>query len=163
MGILYDETQQDCESHANENAVLCDVPLGQEVPMFVMRPSRRSQRRSTWRSLPLYLSFSDLSKDTDIARLLSPIQRITPTIQHRDHIPSTTASIIDVDTPQSLPPNTPALSTHHLNGISNLLTEISTPTFVSVGEDWTFITHMHTQHDSTPFSEPETWSLCDDS
>lgn len=164
MGILYGE-QPDCESHSKENAVLCDVPLRHEAPMFVMRPSRRSrQRRSTWRSLPLSLSFSDLSNDTDIARLISPIPHSTPTIQHRDPIQSTTASIIDIDIQQSLPPNTPALSSSlQLNGSANLLADINTPTFISPGEDWTFITHNHTRHDSTPSSEPETWSLCDDS
>ena len=84
MGILYDGTRQDCESHAKENAVLCDIPLGHEAPMFFMRPSRRSRRRSNSYSLPLHLSFSDLSKDVAIARLLASIQHVTPPIQHRD-------------------------------------------------------------------------------
>jgi hypothetical protein len=161
LGILYfdDEGQQDA------NATSCDVPVRQEAPMFVMRPSRRSRRqRSTWRSLPLYLSFSELSDDCDIARLLSPANpHNTPTIQHRNHIPSTQASIIDIDTPLSLPPTTPALSSIELNR-STLLSDVpASPTLVQEGEDWTFVTTEHTRHDSTPSSEPETWILCDDS
>ena len=163
LGILYcdDEELQDA------NAVLCDVPVRQEAPMFVMRPSRRSRRRrSTWRSgtLPLHLSFSSLGGDADIIRLLSPLNaHNTPTIQHRDPIPSTTASIINVDIeiPQSLPPPSPALSSS-LNGSTHLL-DINTPTLAQAGEDWTFINSVHAQHDSTPSSEPETWILCDDS
>lgn len=165
LGILYfdDGEQQDCDSCAKQ--VLCDVPVRQDAPMFVMRPSRRlRRRRSTWRSvsLPLYLSFSDLSDDVDIARLLSPTHpHNAPTIQHRNHIPSTQASIIDIDIPLSLPPSTPALSSIG----PNLLFDIPTsPTLVpQEGEDWTFITTTHTRNDSTPSSEPETWSLCDDS
>ena len=162
LGILYcdDEELQDA------NAVLCDVLVRQEAPMFVMRPSRRSRRRrSIWRpdTLPLYLSFSSLGDDADIVRLLCPsTTRNTPTIQHRDHIPSTTASIMNIDfeIPQSLPPTSPALSSS-INKSTHLLS-INTPTLVQAGEDWTFITHTHTQHDSTPSSEPETWILCDD-
>lgn len=167
LGILYidEEEPQDCELHAN--AVLCDVPVRQEAPMFVMRPSRRSRRRrSTWRfdALPLYLSFSNFGDDADIARLLSPnISHNTPTIQHRNNIPSTTASIIDIDVPQSLPPTTPALlSQVELNGSTYLL-DINSPTLARAGEDWTFVAHTHSTHDSTPSSEPETWILCDDS
>ena len=158
MGILYGE-QPNCQSP--ENVVVCDVPLQQEAPMFVMRPSRRSRRRQTWRSLPLHLSFSDLSDDADIARLISSIPCITPTIQHRDPISSTSASIISIETPQSLPPTTSA-SLSQSNGSGNLLADINTPTFISAGEDWTFITHSPTRHDTTPSSEPETWILCDD-
>jgi hypothetical protein len=166
LGILYlnDGERQDCEPHAKDNAILCDVPLRQEAPMFVIRPSRRSRRRrSTLCSLPLYLSLSNLSDDTDIAYFMSPILHNTPTIQHRDLILSTTASIIDIDVPQSLPPTTPALSSSLQLRESAILLRHNAPTFVQAGEDWTFITHTHNTHDSTPCSEPETWSLCDDS
>jgi len=160
-GILYGE-QPGCCSLPREDGIFSDLPLRQEAPMFVIKPARRSRQRSTWRSLPLYLSFSNLSEDSDIAHLISPNRRITPTIQHRTPIPSTAASIIDFDTPQSLPPAT-ALSQSPGSGNPNLLHDINTPTFAPAGEDWTFITHTHTRHDTTPFSEPETWILHDDS
>ena len=132
------------------------------VTMFNMRPNRRSRRqRSSCRSLSLDLSLSDLSNDFDIARLISSTIRNTPTIQHQSPIPSTTASVIDIDSdiPQSLPPNTPALSSSpiELHGSGNSPNDFNAPQ----GEDWTFITHTQI-HDSTP-SEPETWILCDDS
>jgi hypothetical protein len=164
MGILYFDEQHD-DSHAKENAVSCNVPLKLEVPTFITRPSRRSRRRrSTWRSLPLCGSFSDLTDDPDIARLIFPIPPPTTTIQHRDPIPSISASIVDIDVPLSLPTQTTASSSsHHLNRSKLLLHNIQT--FVPPSEDWTFIDeiHPHTPHGCTPSSEPETWILCDDS
>ena len=163
MGILYsDEWIEDCDCLREENAVSCDLPLIQEAPIFVLRPIRRSRRRTTRRFRPFYPLLSDLSDDTDIAHLISSIPCITPTIQHRNHISSTSASIIDIDIPQSLPLNTAALSSNQSTGSGILLAGINNPTFLSSEEDWTFVTHKHTRHDSTPLSEPETWILCDD-
>jgi len=168
MGILYDN--EDTAHDSEPNTIVSDVPVEQSVPMFSIRygKPRRSRRRSTWRSLPLYLSFSDLSNDTGIARFLSPSIPHSPTIQHHDltilqHITN------DIDTciPQSLPP-TPAFtgSSFHLNLINNTDTIISRSHPIRNHQhtgDWTFITAPHnTPETATPLSEPETWILIDD-
>jgi hypothetical protein len=165
MGILYDNKDED-------NTVTCEVPFEQAPPVFILRhrKAKRSRRRSTWRSLPLYLSFSSLGDDADIARLLSPSITDTPTpmtIQHRE-LPSTP---ISTDIPQSLPP-TPALESATIHGSSHLLPntpiEVSQPHSLSLNttvDGWEFINTPHAHqdpHTSTPISEPETWILLSD-
>lgn len=165
MGILYndqDNTAQDSES----NTVSCDLPVERSVPVFVLRHGkpRRSRRRSTaWRSLPLYLSFSGLSDDSDIARLLSPPS--TPyksTIQHRITIRTPP---ITTDIPQSLPPTPLALASVSTSAsrFDNDTLPISLVHDFPSG-DWTFVTPSHPTADTpTPASEPENWILIDDS
>lgn len=146
LGILEDLVQ-DSES----NTVACHVPVEHAVPMFTFRQGkpRRTRRRSEWYSVPLHLSLSTLSDDTDIARLLSPIHN-TPTIQHRKN----------TDIPLSLPPSALASppvfdSVFHLP--QHLLDDDTTT-------DWTFIHSAHsTSQSPTSPSEPETWILIDDS
>ncbi|KAH9222735.1 hypothetical protein DL95DRAFT_518293 [Leptodontidium sp. 2 PMI_412] len=153
LGILYNDNE-DLTQDSESNTIACDVPVEQSVPMFVLRQGkpRRSRRRSTWRSLPLYLPLSSLSDDADIARLLSLSP--APTIQHRLTTPT------PMDTPLSLPPL--ALeSPQHDNTIS-----ISSPrhTLDFYSGDWTFVhTPHHADPSPTPSSEPETWILIDDS
>jgi len=166
MGILYDESLAlDSES----NIIVCGAPIESSLPMFSIRQgkSRRSRRSSSWRSLPLYLSFSDLSNDADIARLLSPSNPPTPTIQHRDLTIQTPLNTdIDIDTPQSLPP-TPALPGSLLQDlVDNLVdnTPISHSILTQQTGDWTFITTPHNTPGSlTLLSDQETWILIDDS
>jgi len=136
MGILYDE----------DNTVACELPSEQAPPIYIIRhrKPRRSRRRSL-RSLPLYLSFSSLGDDADIARLLSPSISNTPTpmtIQHRE-LPSTPIT----NTPLSLP---------DVNG------SLSFPDTTLDG--WEFITtpQHHTDPQPSPASEPETWILLSD-
>lgn len=168
MGILYED--ENIAHDSESNTVVCDVPVEQSVPMFIVRHGkpRRSRRRSTWRSLPLYLSFSDLTSDAEIARLLSPSNSHTPTIQHRDltiGIPTHINTDIDTIIPQSLPP-TPAFSgsMHGLNPIDNTPVSPLNSILAQHTGDWTFITATHnTPGTSTPLSEPETWILIDDS
>ncbi|KAL2074756.1 hypothetical protein VTL71DRAFT_8535 [Oculimacula yallundae] len=152
LGILYndnDDLAQDTES----NTIACDVPIQQSVPMFIFRQGkpRRSRRRSNWRSIPLYLSLSSLSDDADIARLLTLPP--TPTIQHR--LIST-----PMDIPQSLPPLALEFPNH-----DNTISMSSPHQFHDFNSgDWTFIhTPDHADLSTTPFSEPETWILIDDS
>jgi hypothetical protein len=159
LGILYNDEDniQDSES----NITLCDVPLEQSVPMFILRHKqpKRSRRRPVRSSpLPLYLSFSCLSDDSDIARLLSPSVSHTPTIQHREvthSIPTSTAS--GIDTPQSLPLALES-SIHFLNNTPIIST---TPHIIT--DDWTFINTGHNTPTATPSSEPEAWVLIDGS
>ncbi|KAE9379322.1 hypothetical protein N431DRAFT_434320 [Stipitochalara longipes BDJ] len=167
MGILYDGDNLAFDSESN--TIVCGAPVESSVPLFSIRQgkSRRSRRSSSWRSLPLSLSFSDLSNDADIARLLSPFSPQTPTIQHRDlTICTLINSDIDINTPQSLPPN-PALSGFLLsNLVDNLVdnTPISHSILTQPTGDWTLITKPHNTPGSlTPLSEPETWVLIDDS
>jgi len=174
MGILYND-DEDIARDSQSNTVLCDVPVQQTVPMFIIRPGKpkRSRRRSTWRSLPLYLSFSGLSDDADIARLLLPSTTLpTPTIQHRTKIPLTSLKI-DIDIPQSLPaPPSSAFGSGSLHGshfLENTTFSISIPSphsfdTTSNSGDWTLIqTPQHDSTSTTPSSEPETWILIDDS
>ena len=88
LGILYDHEKdivQDSLDESSTNTVSCNV-LSTICPLFVVRPGRpkRSPRHfrsnSAWRSLPLYLSFSGLSEDAEIARLLSPEPSISPSV-----------------------------------------------------------------------------------
>lgn len=168
MGILYDDDEDGTQdSDLNTNTVLCNAPLPIEraAPMFVVRPGRRSrQRRGTRRTLPLYLSFTDLSDDAYIARLLSPASHM-PTIQHRSITPP--SSDIDIDIPQSLPATPASSSSSFLNGLAHLFdnNNDNNPVHLDSGEDWTFIntTTHHPTDSSTPSSEPGTWILCDDS
>jgi hypothetical protein len=166
MGILYDN--EDTAHDSEPNTISSGVPVEQSVPMFSIRygKPRRSRRRSTWHSLPLYLSFSDLSNNADIARFLSPSVPQTPTIQHRDLaiLPHITTDI-DTCIPQSLPP-TPAFtgSGLHLNLIDNTPISLSNSIHNQHTGDWTFISAPHnTPETATPLSEPETWILIDDS
>ncbi|KUJ21109.1 uncharacterized protein LY89DRAFT_426969 [Mollisia scopiformis] len=175
MGILYKD-DEDIAQVSKSNTVSCDVPVQHPVPMFIIRRGKpkRSRRRSTWRSLPLYLSFSGLSDDADIARLLSPSTTTSPipTIQHRTKIPLMSSNT-DIDIPQSLPaPLSSAFGSGSLQGshfLDNTTFSISIPephsfdTISNTG-DWTFIqTPHHVSASSTPSSEPETWILIDDS
>lgn len=174
MGIL-DNDDEDFGQDCKPNTVLCDVPVQQTVPTFIIRygKPKRSRRRSTWSLLPLYLSFSGLSDDADIARLLSPSVTPTSTIQHRTKIPSMSLNT-DIDTPQSLPAPPLALgsgpgSLHGSHFLDNTILQISIPTPQSFEthsntRDWTFIqTPHHNSASTTPSSEPETWILIDDS
>jgi len=155
---------------------LCDVPVQQSIPLFIIRhgKSKRSQRRSRSPWLPLYLSFSELGDDADMKRLLSPSTTThTTTIQHR-------TLNTDIDIPQSLP--TPSAlvfgsGSPHLSISSDnipTLTSISIPisiqtspphSFDSNSGDWTLIDPQHTtsQPPTPTISEPETWILIDDS
>jgi len=159
LGILYNDEDniQDSES----NITLCDVPLEQSVPMFILRHKqpKRSRRRPVQSSpLPLYLSFSCLSDDSDIARLLSPSVSHTPTIQHREiTLPTSTASGIE-DTLQSLLPTLALESSIHFLDNTPI---ISTPHLIT--EDWTFINTGYHTPTATPSSEPEAWVLIDGS
>jgi len=152
LGILYNDEDniQDSES----NITLCDVPLEQSVPMFILRHKqpKRSRRRPVQSSpLPLYLSFSCLSDDSDIARLLSPSVSHTPTIQHRE---------ITLPTPTlSLPPTLALESSIHF--FDNTPVISTTPHLIT--EDWTFINTGHHTPTATPSSEPEAWVLIDGS
>jgi hypothetical protein len=163
MGILHDSKDQ-------ENKVACEVPLEQASPMFILRHRKpKPRRRSTWRSLPLYLSFSSLGDDADIARLLSPSisNPQTPmTIQHHELPPTPNTT----DIPQSLPP-TPALESASVIGSEHLIP--NTPIEISQTHslplnttgDWEFINtpqHHSDPQTSTPLSEPETWILLGD-
>jgi hypothetical protein len=164
LGIL-------CDDNDEENTVACEVPSEQACPTFILRHRKATpRRRSTWRSLPLYLSFSNLGDDADIARLLSPSvsnPSTTMTIQHHELAtpPNTT------DIPQSLPP-TPALESASVNGSKHLIpnTPIEKPPTQSLppnttGEDWEFINtpqHHIDPHTSIPLSELETWILLGD-
>lgn len=171
MGILYDN--EGIAHDSEQNTIVSGVPVEQSAPLFSIRygKPRRSRRRSTWRSLPLYLSFSDLSNDADIARFLSPSIPHTTTIQHHDlTIPTPITNDIDTCIPQSLPP-TPAFpgsgSSFHLNLLDNPNTLISRSQPIRNHQhagDWTFISAPHnTPETATPLSEPETWILIDDS
>lgn len=177
MGILYND-DEDIAQDSKSNTVLCDVPVQQSVPMFIIRHGKpkRSRRRSTWHSLPLYLSFSGLSDDADIARLSStPITTPPiPTIQHRTKIPLMSLKT-DIDILQSLPaPPSPSSafrsgSLHGSHSFDNTTFSISIPTphsfdINSNTGDWAFIQTPHGgSTSSTPSSEPETWILIDDS
>jgi len=164
LGILYEneDTAQDSESNTN----VCDVPIERSVPLFSIRygKPRRSRQRSTRRSLPLYLSFSDLSNDADIARFLSPSIPHTSSIQSRNLaiLPHITTDI-DTCIPQSLPP-TPAFTGSGLQFIDNSFVSLSHSIVHNQRTgDWTFITAPHnTPETVTPLSEPETWILIDD-
>jgi hypothetical protein len=156
LGILFhgQDTAQD-----ESNSVAREVPAQQSAPIFVIRPSRpiRRTRRSTWQSLSLYLSLSDLSSDVDIARLLCPPISHTPAIQHHDISPIP----IITDIPQSLPPP-PALESMHGPLLDNIISS-SSPHYDFNSGDWTFIdAAYHTPQISTPSSEPEAWILLSD-
>lgn len=162
MGILYSDETEDIVPDSESNTIVCDVPVERPVPMFIIRQgkARRSRHRSAWRSLPLYLSFSDLSDDADIARLISPSISHTPTIQHLDPIASTHL-VTDMHIPQSLPPASAFASAH-------LQLDLVDNTPISLRHqhagDWTFINTPRTMPGTcTPVSEPETWILIDDS
>jgi hypothetical protein len=162
MGILYYD--EDNIQDSQFNITLCDVPLEQSVPMFILR--HKQPKRSRWRPvrsspLPLYLSFSCLSDDSDIARLLSPSGWGTdgPTIQHREFILQTPTLIASgIDIPQSLPPTSALESSIHLLDNTQI---VSTPHLIT--EDWTFINTGHRTPTATQSSEPEAWVLIDDS
>jgi hypothetical protein len=166
MGILYKDEGTALKEF---NSIARDVPVQQSAPMFVIRPSRPRKRaqRSSWRTLPLYLSLSDLSTDADIARLLSPSTSYTSTIQHRD--------THTTDIPQSLPTTSASgsVSAHESttplssSAIYDLIPhEISIPPQSLESGDWTFInnTNASTPSLTSPASETETWIfLSDDS
>ncbi len=166
MGILYGD--EDLAFDSELNTIVCGVLANSTAPMFSIRQGRpRHSRRSPhWRSLPLYLSFSELGNDADIARLLSPSTPHTPTIQRRDlsTIQTLLNTNIDDDIPQSLPP-TPAFPGSLLSDlVDNAPFSISQHDSLLPTGDWTFITTSHNTPGSlTPLSELETWILIDDS
>jgi len=157
MGILYDHEEN--TTHDSEpNNIVCDIRVEQPPPMFVIRNSkpRRSRRRSSFRSLPLYLSFSSLSEDTEIAQFIS-----SSTIQHRPisiPIPQTISTSPDIKIPLSLP-STPALQPPVSNSIS-----LPTSPNHEVN-DWILIPQhtCTTLITTTPSTNPEPWILIDDS
>jgi hypothetical protein len=168
LGVLYNE-DEDITFDSEPNNVECDVPI-QIVPTFIIRPARKSRRsrRSRWQTLPLHLSFSGLSKDADILRLLSPSPCPEPTIQHRI-LPGTH----DIDIPQSLPApsalfspgssvSSPLFTCAHIYDDD---TPPSSPSFLPDENDWTFLPPPLTQHthDTSPNSNPDPWILIDDS
>jgi hypothetical protein len=164
LGILYTE-DGDITFDSEPNNIECDVPV-QIVPTFIIRHARkpRRSRRSRWRTLPLHLSFSGLSNDADILRLLSPSPSPEPTIQH--HILPT---IHDIDIPQSLPAPlaliSPGSSISSLLTVSHLLNHDTPPSSLPDENDWTLIPLPPTQHthDTSPISNPDPWILIDDS
>ncbi|KAE8451949.1 hypothetical protein EG329_002113 [Mollisiaceae sp. DMI_Dod_QoI] len=180
MGIFYND-DEDITQDSQPNTVSCDVPVQQSIPLFIIRHGKpkRSRRCSTWRSIPLYLSFSELSDDAAVARLLSqsPSTSPTPTIQHRTKTPFTTLNT-DISIPQSLPAPSATASasafgsgslhgSHFLNNPNTISIPLPIrPSFApntNTG-DWTFIqTSPYASHPTTPSSEPETWILIDDS
>lgn len=171
MGILYGGGEE-VAYDSNLKAIVCGVSVDHSSPMFSIRHGkpRRSRRSSSWRSLPLYLSFSDLSDDADIARFLSlsSSNPHTPTIQHRDLTIQTLINT-DIDDPQSLPP-TPAFTGSLLSDLTvdNTPNAIFSSLYDSIlpqhTGDWTFITAPpNTPGTATSLSEPETWILIDDS
>jgi hypothetical protein len=186
MGILYNEDEFLAQDE-DANPVLCDVPLKLEqpsFPIFVLRHGRprRSKRRSTWRSLPpLCISFSGLSDDADIKRLLSPSVLPMTTIQHREFSEPTPVSIFK-DIPLSLPP--PPAFEDLCDSVSASPTSVSNednpisvpPTPPPAPISLQFIDTDDTLNNtpilpiptlcstqSTSEEEPETWILIDDS
>lgn len=175
MGILYEDSQESTRDLESNN-VSCNIPVEQSVPMFILRhrKPRRSQRRSARRSLLPHLSFSGLSDDIEIARLMSSTISYlpSPTIQHR-HIPTLSPISTNIDIPQSLPAS-PALElgqcslsgSGFLSSDQHLLNKSSNSTrslaLDSTG-DWEFITTpQHKPHLPSPPSEAETWILLSD-
>lgn len=180
MGILYNDNDSDGAQDEDVNAVLCNVPVEQPFPMFVMRhgKTRRSRRCSVWQPLPpLYLSFAGLSDDADIQRLLSPSILAIPTIQHREPslpLPNPVSS----DIPLSLPASPAFESLDGFDFDSPEPDERQEDNPISISNsilhklnqvtqgDWTFVDisqHNNTPISTTPCSEPETWELVDDS
>lgn len=174
LGILYDD-DEDIAPDSLTNSVSCDVPVQQSIPFIIRygKPKRSRRRsRSTWRSpLPLYLSFSELGDDADIARLLSSTTTThTPTIQHR-----TLKSLnTDIDIPQSLPtPSALAFgsgSPHQSISCDNTppsipIRTVTIPPHSFDPGDWTLIPSQHTttQLPTPTISESEAWILIDDS
>lgn len=149
MGLLYDDEHIAQDSDSNTNIVSSDVPVKQSEFMFVIRPGRakRTRRRATSHSLPLYLSFSALSNDTDIARLisLSTADPLSPTIQHRE-ASENFPEPMSTGTPQSLPPTS----------------ALGSPLYILDNFEWTVIDASSPTRISTPASEPETWILLSD-
>lgn len=160
LGILYN-TDEDIVLDSESNTVLCDVPVEASIPPFVIRHHKfgRSRQHLNSCSLPLYLSFSGLSDDADIARLISPPTPYKRTIQHR-HI--SFSEPIVTNTPQSLP--TPS-ALESVSGSTSLYnsTVISIPqqSFEQNAGDWEVVNSPQSLT-PTPFSEPETWILIDD-
>jgi len=130
-----------------------------EFPLYTIRTRKRHAPRRqhpTWVSLPLHLSFSSLSEDSQIKKLISiETTTTTNTIQHRREAPRIH---MHIDLPQSLPAATTALS--HLRTLS------ANTSPAHSYQDWHFIDTP--SQPSTPLpeeiSKPETWMfLSDDS
>jgi len=168
MGILYND--EDVAQDPESNAISCDIPVSSSVPLFSLRQGkpRRSRRRLIRRSLPLRLSFSDLSQDVEIMHFLSSSTSHTPMIQHHNIPPLT-------DIQQSLPPTPASASASASASLSSSLPFPATISVISrphprslsrTISDWTFIsTPRHNLHPTTttPSSDPEPWILVDDS
>jgi len=148
LGILFDD--DDFESNAN--GVTQALPE-QPPPTFVIRPGRLrpSRRRSTWRSLQLHLSLSDLRGDTDISRLMSQPDP-SPTIQHRSTNKCTLPTSVSFPSPMNgTPLSLPPIPTSALQSSSH-----------NSSSEWTFINIPTPSQDPNPPSEPETWILLSD-
>jgi hypothetical protein len=154
MGNLYDHEEENThDSEASD--IVYDIRNEEHPPMFVIRKGRqrRSRRRSTLHSLPLYLSFTNLSEDTEIARFISPSM-----IQHRPTLQPISANPDDIDIPLSLP-STPESHAP----ISNSISLPSSPNYEF--KDWILIPLdiCTTFTTTTSSSNPEPWILIDDS
>lgn len=185
LGILYDD-----EVSGADLAVDALPPRRYAAPEFIIRPGklsrRRTLKRSTWESLSLYLSFSALSQDDDIARLLisdcdnTPTPSVSSTIQHHETESTLNSSSLNspdvvpqsLPTPESAPINTPLLESAMQSParLSDSLPALSLPSSNAAPEDWTFVnTRASSTVDDadagtcTPaISEPETWVLLND-
>lgn len=184
MGILYNEDDSAVSRDENANVVSCDVAVEHSFPCtFVLSHGKpkRSRRSVALRSTlpPLYLSLSDLSDDSEIARLLARSIASVPVAlhasQHRErpvtkpHPLSITTDIkTDLDIPQSLPPPSAFESMYGSGSLSIPASKPNDPPQISLPPhaiDWTFISSpSHTDTTpSSPSSEPDTWVLIDDS
>ncbi|PBP22725.1 hypothetical protein BUE80_DR006396 [Diplocarpon rosae] len=157
LGVLYNNND-DLVRGYEPNAIACYVPVMPTVPIVGLRYSKpkHPQRRSTWRSLPIYppLSLSSRSDDADILRLSSQASPI-PTIRPRKLTPVCTNLPL-----QSLPP--PAPEPQFLDDLVSVSS--SRHLLDLTAGDWTLIhTPHHADSSLTPPSEPETWVLIDDS
>ena len=132
-----------------------EVPY--QSPLYTIRTRKRHAPRrqhSRWVSLPLHLSFSSLSEDSLIKKLISiETTTTTNTIQHcrkasRIHM--------HIDLPQSLPAAATALG--------NPITIPANTSPAQSYQDWHLINKS--SQPSTPsfeeISEPETWILLSD-
>jgi hypothetical protein len=146
MGILHDDTSSN---------LIHEVP--HKSPLYNIRPHKRrapKRQRSTWVSLPLHLSLSNLSDDNRIKEFISVDTTTLNTIQHRRPVPKLHISL---DPPQSLPVATLAF------GESHTIVAITSP-IQQIYQDWELIDTS--PQASTPLTEvslePETWILLSD-
>jgi len=145
LGLLYNQD----EDLAYESNIVHDVSPDPYVPTFRVR-NRRTGRKSTSVQLPLFLSFSFLSNDSEIIRLMN--------VQSPAH--STPTTVQERDTPQLSPQFLPPFIKDSTARI------ISSPLlFPLAGDDedladsaWEIISSIS----STPSLGPETWTVLGD-